>query len=109
MGQTDTFSGWAPTLVTSTEYNAAGQLTKLVRPGGTETRSYNALGQLTVQNGLGRAVQYAYHSTQNDGRITQRIGDGETVNYQYDLLGRLSAAETPGTGLADWGLGFTYL
>ncbi|MBL0155496.1 MAG: hypothetical protein IPP47_00015 [Bryobacterales bacterium] len=78
-----------------------------MRPGGTENRTYNVLGQLTEQNGLGKNVQYVYNATANDGRITQRkdVLSGEEVTYQYDALGRLSSAATTGP---DWGLSFSY-
>ena len=107
MGQTGPWGGFANTLVSSTTYNAAGQMTQLVRPGGTENRTYNELGQLIKQDGLGRTVEYSYNATANDGRITKRKElSGEEVDYQYDALGRLiSAATTATTG---WGLNFTY-
>ncbi|MBL0156992.1 MAG: RHS repeat protein [Bryobacterales bacterium] len=109
MGQTVPLSGWAATLVSSTSYNAAGQMTQLVRPGGTEDREYNVLGQLTKQAGLGRTVEYSYSATANDGRITKRKElSGDEVDYLYDSLGRLVSAATPGNLSSDWGLSFSY-
>ena len=87
--------GFANTPVSSTTYNAAGPMTQLVRPGGTENRTYNELGQLTKHDGLGRTVEYSYNATANDGRITKRQElSGEEVDYQYDALGRLISAAT---------------
>ena len=106
MGQTEPLGGFASTLVSSTAYNAAGQMTELVRPGGTESRTYNVLGQLTKQEGLGRTVEYSYNATANDGRITKRKElSGEEVDYLYDSLGRLISAATTGP---EWGLSFSY-
>lgn len=59
--------------MTGVTYSAAGQMTQLVRPGGTETRTYNALGQLTEQNGLGLNIKYSYSPTANDGRIVSAL------------------------------------
>ncbi|MGH9963024.1 MAG: hypothetical protein ACREBC_38895, partial [Pyrinomonadaceae bacterium] len=91
-------------------YNAAGQMTQMLTFTGssfrTETRSYNTRGQLTqIANSPGGTIQYLYSASNNNGRITQRIGAGETVNYSYDSLNRLTLAETTGT---QWGLSFTY-
>ncbi|HEY3443826.1 MAG TPA: hypothetical protein VGK29_23925 [Paludibaculum sp.] len=82
-GQKETAAtGWTTELVISTAYNAAGQMTHLVRPGRTEDREYDVLGQLTKQAGLGRTVEYSYNATANDGRITKRKElSGEEVNY----------------------------
>ncbi|MDO8941627.1 MAG: RHS repeat-associated core domain-containing protein, partial [Desulfobacterales bacterium] len=107
MGQTEPWGGFAATLVSSTTYNAAGQMTQLVRPGDSETRTYNTLGQLVHQLGLGKNIEYRYSVTANDGRITHRKDwvSGEEVAYQYDALGRLASAVTTGP---EWGLSFTY-
>jgi len=72
-----------------------------------ETRTYNARLQLTNLTN-GNSAQYIYSATQNNGRITQMVASGETVNYTYDSLNRLIAAATPGTVPADWGLSFSY-
>ncbi len=72
----------------------------------TETRSYNALNQLTRITGPVN-VEYRYSATQNDGRITQMkdYTTGEEITYQYDSLNRLISAVTTGT---EWGLSFQY-
>jgi len=74
----------------------------------TETRQYNVLGQLTrlaVPNKLDKT--YTFSSTNNDGRITQMTDaiSGETIDYQYDSLRRLSSAATTGP---QWGQSFSY-
>jgi RHS repeat-associated protein len=80
-----------------------------------ETMSYNVNGQLTsiswagVQpnagsygySGLTGGITYSYSATQNNGQITQASDaiSGETINYQYDALKRLtSASSTPISG-----------
>ena len=53
---------------------------------------------------MGRAIEYSYNPTANDGRITKRKElSGEEVDYLHDSLGRLISAATTG-----WGLNFTY-
>ncbi|HEY3444428.1 MAG TPA: RHS repeat-associated core domain-containing protein [Paludibaculum sp.] len=110
MTETNVNGNWVVDLVTGTTYNAAGQMTYLAAPGDSETRTYNVLGQLAHQLGLGKNIEYRYSTTANDGRITHRKDwvSGEEVAYQYDALGRLSSAETPGDQSTDWGLNFTY-
>lgn len=84
-----------------------------------ETRSYNVRGQLSRITTAAvpnpdypvppprTDVEYRYSATANDGRITQMKNwvTGEEMNYSYDTLGRLSLAETTGTG---WGQQFSY-
>jgi RHS repeat-associated protein len=88
---------------TTATYNWAGQ--RLTGPDGT--RTYNNLLQLTrIQNG-NLDDQYIYQAGQNNGRIVQLIDNlrGETVNYSYDQLNRLtSAQEAHGW----WGNAFSY-
>ncbi|MBL0159887.1 MAG: hypothetical protein IPP47_22760 [Bryobacterales bacterium] len=110
MTETTVNGNWVADLVTGTTYNAAGQMTYLAAPGDSETRTYNVLEQLAHQLGLGKNIEYRYSTTANDGRITHWKDwvSGEEVAYQYDALGRLSSAETPGDQAADWGLDFTY-
>jgi uncharacterized protein RhaS with RHS repeats len=111
MTETDANGVVLGTLVSGVNYNAAGQMTEMFTPGETETRAYNALGQLTRQSGyFGKNVEYRYSATQNDGRITQRVDaiSGEEVNYLYDSLGRLSSAVTTTNAAPQWGLSFAY-
>ena len=104
-------------------YGTAGELTQMKTYHGfnvawgfnewtTETRTYNARLQLTqlsrsadFSGSLG-TIDYVYAAA-NNGRISQMIASGETVNYTYDSLNRLIAAATPGNGPADWGLSFS--
>ncbi len=47
-------------------------------------------------------MQYVYPAAQNNGQISSSIDNilGETVNYSYDSLKRLTAAQTTGP---QWG------
>ena len=79
----------------------------------TETRQYNALGQLTrltVPGQLDRG--YSFSATNNDGKATFQKDyiSGEELEYQYDSLGRLTKAETTvNSGSApQWGLSWVY-
>jgi len=105
-------------------YGTAGELTQMktyhsfnlangFNEWATETRTYNARLQLTqlsriadFSGSLG-TMQYVYPAA-NNGRISQMVASGETVNYTYDSLNRLIAAATPGNEPADWGLSFSY-
>jgi hypothetical protein len=116
----------APTnWVSGVQYDYAGRLTNLnsflAASGGmaSETRSYNMNGQLASINWpvSGIETQYVYSPTQNNGQITQEVdtSDGgakvKTVNYQYDLLKRLTSAaksETVGSGFTPWTETFQY-
>ena len=84
-------------------YNAAGQMTQM----GSETRTYNAMGQLTNITVPGSMnITCNYSSTQNNGKITSQVDSltGEQVTYAYDSLNRLISAQA-GTS---WGQGFVY-
>jgi hypothetical protein len=108
-------AGSPQTLVDSVSYNTAGQLTQMrwfnLSGGGsqTETRQYNALGQLTRLTVPGQIDrEYRFSASANDGKATSQKDyiSGEEVEYQYDSLGRLSSAETTGAG--GWGISFVY-
>ena len=60
------------------------------------------------QTGFGVDISYGFSATQNDGRIQTRTDhvSGETVQYQYDQLGRLITAATQGAG--GWGLAWNH-
>jgi RHS repeat-associated protein len=98
--------------VTAT-YGVAGEMTGLSYFGFSETRTYNSMLQMTQQtvtNG-GTTVmdmQYRFDTTgHNNGRMVSSVDgvSGETVNYEYDALNRLSsAAATSGA----WGQAFAY-
>jgi RHS repeat-associated protein len=86
----------------------------LVQTWSQKSMGYNVNGQLTslswVENPYGiyggfggpsTGIQYNYSATQNNGQITQAVDtlSGETINYQYDALKRLtSASSTPNFG-----------
>ncbi|MCX6633446.1 MAG: hypothetical protein NTW28_38105 [Candidatus Solibacter sp.] len=95
-------------LTMTASYGVAGEMTGLSYGGYSETRTYNALLQLTRTTVTGMMdMQYVYAAGANNGRITQATDwvAGETVNYTYDALNRLAAAgATNGT----WGQAFTY-
>jgi RHS repeat-associated protein len=109
-------------------YGSAGQLltvggsgiTGAVTTSVNETRTYNNMLQLThlvssamgyqppnTYTGGGVDMQYIYNTGHNNGKVAQTIDNtlGETVNYSYDYLHRLTAAtSTNGT----WGEAYTY-
>jgi RHS repeat-associated protein len=100
--------GGGTDMVSSAQYNAAGQLTQMtVAWEGTRTFNYNTLGQLTRQTSPGVDLEYIFPSTDNDGRLWKKKDwlSGEEVTYQYDEIGRLTAAATTGPA---WGLSWTY-
>ncbi|MBY0505376.1 MAG: hypothetical protein K2X03_15790 [Bryobacteraceae bacterium] len=75
----------------------------------TETRQYNALGQLTRLTVPGQLdLEYCFSATANDGRATSQKNyiSGEELEYQYDSLGRLTKAETTANSgsVPQWGL-----
>ena len=62
----------------SATYGVAGEMTQLSYAGITESRTYNALLQMTSQTVPGyMSMTYNYSSTQNNGRITSSA-DGVT-------------------------------
>ena len=89
-------------------YGVAGEMLGLGYFGYSETRTYNALLQMTHVTVPGMMdMQYIYTAGTNNGRITQTVDGvaGETVNYGYDALNRLSTA---GATNGSWGQAFTY-
>jgi RHS repeat-associated protein len=77
--------------------------------------AYNNRMQMTsyTYNGVSTVSHsYLYSATQNDGKLWRRVDtNGQTVEYQYDALHRLStAAVVAGTGPAgqEWGQTYTY-
>src|ERR1019366_1547982 len=95
-------------LSASASYGVAGEMTGLTYGGYNETRTYNAMLQLTHMTVPGMMdMQYMYAAGANNGRITQSIDGigGETVNYSYDKLNRLTAA---GAANGTWGQAFAY-
>jgi RHS repeat-associated protein len=105
VGMTDQNSN---TDVNSVTYNPANQLLSINYFGSTETRTYNSLNQLTAVSGPGISKMYTYTAGANIGKISSQTDalSGETVQYVYDSLNRLtSAATTAGTA---WSQTFTY-
>lgn len=81
-------------VVGSASYGAASQLLTLSGGFGTETRTYNAMLQLTGISSPGVNLQYSYSGTQNNGKIVSQTNlvSGEQVSYTYDMLNRLASA-----------------
>ncbi|MBI4910107.1 MAG: hypothetical protein HY820_41200 [Acidobacteria bacterium] len=95
-------------VVGGTSYNTASQVTSISHGGLSESRQYNALGQMTRLTVAGQFdLEYRFPATTNNGQITSMKNwtTGEEVNYSYDSLGRLTDAATTGP---EWGLHFTY-
>jgi len=126
LGRPSQLTRVSPSLIVAKDatYNAAGQMTALKywygNVSGTpqyysETRSYNTRLQLTnITAGFpGNLTQeqvnltYTYPATQNNGQISSMTDaiSGETINYLYDSLNRLTSAATTGP---QWGLSFSY-
>lgn len=108
VGMTQTTTSGTLPVVSNVQYGPAGELTQMQYNGATETRTYNALQQLTgiSYNGVLRH-EYRYSATNNDGKLTsyKNWQSGEDVQYQYDTLGRLASAQTVGP---EWGQSFDY-
>jgi RHS repeat-associated protein len=104
-GMQDTANGNAT--VASASYGVAGEMLGLTYFGDSESHTYNNLLQMTRMTVSGMMdMQYVYQAGQNNGRIVQSIDGiaGETVNYTYDPLNRLSAASATN---GSWGQAFT--
>jgi len=70
-------------------YDAASQFTQLVQPQGTLSYTYNLAGQRTAQSGAGQSQSWTYNAS--NGRLTsQTNGFGETTDFLYEALGRVS-------------------
>ena len=106
MGRLNTMTnvGSSQQVITGTTYDPGNRLLTLSGLV-AETRSYNALGQLTQLGGL----TYSYSSTQNNGKITSQTNtySGEYVVYAYDALNRLASASATGTA-SPWGQSYAY-
>ena len=94
------------TLASGGVYSAADQLTSLAYLGGTESRTYNSLNQLTgVQLSTSVNLSYFYNAGFNNGQMASSVDSvhGQTVEYSYDALKRLSAAYYTTLNLLDPG------
>jgi len=68
----------------------------------TETRAYDSFQRMTSMTTFGGGtIAYNYSQTANDGKIVSQTSGAETINYNYDSLGRLTQATTAGTD--GWG------
>ena len=81
------------------ERDAAGRLTKLIRPNGvTSSTSYNLAGQKTAvthtaaSGALVDEARYAYNAGGMPEQVTDRLG---THTYTYDVAGQLTQAVHP--------------
>ena len=107
----DMYSGstQSPTsLVGGVTYNGSGRMLTM-STFYSETRQYNANGQLTRQTAGGAQgldLSYNYPSS-NNGRVASITDNltGQQVSYTYDPLNRLTQATTSD---AAWGLSFSY-
>ena len=89
-GMTDTVGN---TYVSGVQYGAANQLLQITYDdgpadffGGTETRTYNSLLQLTGISSHSVSMQYNYNAGQNNGKIASAVNyslSGEQVVYTY--------------------------
>ena len=96
-------------VISNVSFNAFGSISGLTHLGVSESRSYNALGQMTrMTKGSLIDVEYRFSATANDGKIVSQKNwlTGEDVVYAYDELERLIRAST--TNNASWGLSFSY-
>jgi RHS repeat-associated protein len=101
-GMTDQSSN---SVVSNVQYGAANQLLQMTYAGGTETRTYNNMLQLTNITGLGQNITYTFPSA-NNGKIQSQILNGENISYVYDSLNRLTSASGDSGG--GWGQAYTY-
>ncbi|MBV9399757.1 MAG: RHS repeat-associated core domain-containing protein, partial [Bryobacterales bacterium] len=105
-----TDQGTSAAVIASAGYGAAGQLLTLTGGyggwNGTETRTYNAMLQLTGIASPGWNIQYNYSATQNNGKIVSQtdLVSGEQVSYTYDALNRLASAASN----QSWSQSFSY-
>jgi RHS repeat-associated protein len=113
MARLSTMTNGSTQIITGTTYDPANRL--LTMSGNSsvnESRTYNAMGQLTQLTsspylGTNVNITYSYSSTQNNGKITSQTDNvsGEQVVYAYDSLNRLaSATATSGS----WGQSYGY-
>jgi RHS repeat-associated protein len=93
-------------IISGVTFNVAGEMLAMTGQY-AETRTYNALFQLTGIVAPGVSMSYAYSATQNNGKITSQTDNltGETVQYAYDALNRLATAVATNNS---WGQSYTY-
>jgi YD repeat-containing protein len=94
------------TVVNGVLYGPANELQQITYSGATEYRVYNNMLQLTRIATVGLDVSYTFPAAgSNAGRIASQIDNisGETVNYLYDSLNRLTSASA-----SAWGQTYSY-
>src|SRR5260370_33780483 len=102
-GMTDQNSA---SVVSGVDYGPANELKHMTYNGGTETRTYNSMLQLTNISGLGQSINYTFPAAgSNAGKILSQTDtiSGETVNYLYDSLNRLTSPSS-----SAWGQTYAY-
>ncbi len=96
MGRPNGLANGASTAASGAQYNAADRLVGLTSLAGTESRAYNANGELTnIADGTTINTDYEYNFAADNGQIAQSVNrlNGETVMYAYDALNRLASAK----------------
>ena len=105
-GMTDQNSA---SVVSGVVYGAANEMQSMTYDGGTETRTYNTMFQLTnitfSSGAFNQNITYNFPAGTNNGKIASQSDavSGETVTYQYDSLNRLLSASA-----ASWSQSYTY-
>ncbi|HEV8414572.1 MAG TPA: RHS repeat-associated core domain-containing protein [Bryobacteraceae bacterium] len=94
-------------IIANATYAPTGQLLTMTGASGApnETRTYNSIGQMTRLQSGSLDIQYAYPTTQNNGKISSQYDNvsGEQITYMYDSLNRLASATGSG-----WGQSYNY-
>jgi len=92
--------------VSNVLYGVANEMLQMTYNGGTETRTYNSMFQLTHLSLPGQIdISYNFTGRANNGKIGSQTDNisGETVSYQYDSLNRLISASAGG-----WNQSYSY-
>ena len=101
---TPQFNGQAVTFVSNVDYNAAGQIVKIVLGNGNVTDyTYHALSlrltnikTTTAQSQVVQDLSYTYDALGNILSITDNVNTA-TQSFGYDALNRLTSANAPAT------------
>ncbi|XTZ38653.1 RHS repeat-associated core domain-containing protein [Salmonella enterica] len=87
--------------VTRFSFNRSGRLVTLINPNNQQWRfDYTPAGQLTREyDYAGRQTEYYYNAAQQVATVVRHPVSGseqppQTVNYEYDVLGRVTVRET---------------
>ena len=107
MGRLTTLNDGSTNVISSATYGPAGELDQMTGTWGSESRSHNAMLQMTSLSSGSLSIAYNYSSTQNNGKIASQQDNvsGEQVTYTYDSLNRLATAQTADT---TWGQSYAY-